>query len=111
MNEKQKLLMAYGVYPSSIDLDAPLQLTHPKNITDEHCIELFDLIHRYDMPIEFSVKEKIKHIKGIILGEAQLSYINVYETIISFLRSKGYAFQCNGRSIKEQVESGDVELK
>ena len=120
MKEKQKLIANYygvvcgiiesldGLYTidmiSSVDR---LQLTHPNNITDEHCVELFDLIE--DDVDGYHKSDKIRIIKDNIENDYSMS-MEVAETIISFLRSKGYAFQCNGRSIEEQVESGDVEL-
>jgi len=90
--------------------NAFLLLTHPNNITDEHCVELFDLLNK-GIEKDYSVSEKVYDIKDCISSDIGGFHILYSEKIISFLRSKGYAFQCNGRSIKEQVESGDVELK
>jgi len=45
MNEKQKLFMAYGIIPSLSSKTVKLKLTHPNNITDAHCVELFDLLN------------------------------------------------------------------
>ena len=125
MNEKQKLFAQYigqnilkinggkGIRKCAPfwwekDSNAFIQLTHPNNITDEHCVELFDLVIVDSK--DLSIQEKIQCVKYWI-RETDKYTLEIAETIISFLRSKGYAFQCNGRSIEEQVESGDVEIK
>jgi len=73
--------------------NAFLLLTHPNNITDEHCVELFDLLNK-GIEKDYSVSEKVYDIKdltnfydvpieGKVLKENSISFGDIVKAVFT----------------------------
>lgn len=92
----------YGIAESYLLLE---DLLH---ISDEHAIEITEKLYNItDGGEKISPGKNIVH--GFIKGQDLLT-IEVTVWLVDYLRSKGYAVQAGGISVKEQIEKGWIKI-